>query len=58
MIYKGVRSQVDVARAAMQREWGTPQAAGYALDALTTPLLAIADELGSIRRLLEERKDA
>jgi hypothetical protein len=58
MIYDQVHSQVDTARRAMQREWGTPNAAVYALDAITIPLLAIADELGSIRQPLEKRNDA
>lgn len=58
MIYKGVRSQVETARSAMQREWGTPQAAVYALDAITIPLLAIADEIAAIRANLEKRDDA
>jgi len=48
-----VSAHVATARSAMQREWGTPQAAAYAFDGVTVPLVAIADELRRIRKLLE-----
>lgn len=53
-----IKAQVATARRAMQREWGEPNAATYAFDGVTIPLLAIADELRRIRELLEARSDA
>lgn len=52
-------AQVGTARSAMRRELGdAPHPAVYALDGVTIPLLAIADELRRIREILERRTDA
>jgi hypothetical protein len=58
MADSNIGAQVGTARSAMQREWGSPQAAAYAFDGVTIPLIAIADELRRIRELLEQRNDA
>lgn len=46
-------AQVQTARNALEREAGNPKAATYALDAVTIPLIHIAEELTNIRKLLE-----